>query len=49
MSEEVASGLTNPMVNQMPTPVTAPRTTVSKAKNLECSLTYPSNSESLCA
>ena len=33
MSVDVASGLTSPMVNQMPTPVIAPKTSVSRAKN----------------
>ena len=32
MRVEVASGLTSPMVNQMPTPVMAPKTSVSSSK-----------------
>ena len=36
ISEDVASGLTSPMVNQMPTPVRVPKTSVSRAKKREC-------------
>ena len=35
ISSLVASGLMRPMVNHMPTPVTAPTTNVKKTKNRE--------------
>ncbi len=40
ISISVASGLARPMIHQMPTPVIAPKATVSSTKNQACCFKY---------